>query len=154
MNNDEILEVILDEQKFPYGNMTLQERNYYLNILRNCKDICDSNNRVDETGSCELVSLNLEKQNNIVRINGFLSLGTEGKRENRWIEASMYLEPSRIVVDMRITRIGVNCVHKVYTVLDEFTLENDNLKRRSQYNYDMKNLYDNIENEEMKGRLK
>ena len=41
MSNNELLDIILDEQNFPCENMSKDERNYYLNILRNCKDICD-----------------------------------------------------------------------------------------------------------------
>ena len=43
---------------------------------------------------------------------------------------------------------------KVYTVLDEFSIVDDKLIRKSMYNYDMIAMYDEIKNEEMKGRLK
>jgi len=43
---NKLLDVILDEQKFPYEGMNIEERNCYLNIIRNCKDICDSQYKV------------------------------------------------------------------------------------------------------------
>ncbi len=150
MNKD----VLIDEQKFPYMNMTLEERNYYLNILRNCKDICDSDNKIDNQGKCELLRLMLKKENDIVRVEGFLTIGSNLKHENRCISADMYLSKDNIIVDMNIIRLSDSCEHKVYTVLDEFTLKDNVLKRRSQYNYDMKSLYNDIENEDMKGRLR
>ena len=62
-------EVLLDEQRFPYENMTLEERNCYLNIIRNCKDICDSENKVDGVNNCKLVELHLKKKLNKVSFN-------------------------------------------------------------------------------------
>lgn len=146
MNN----EGILDEQKFPYENMTLEERNYYINILKSCKDICDSINKVDNQSKCEIVSLNFKKEGNVINANGFLTIGSE----NRCIDANIYISKKNIIVDMQITRLLSNGTNEVYTVLDEFTVQNDKLKRFSQYNVDMKSLYDEIENKEMKGRLK
>ena len=43
MTEQERIQRILDEQNFPYLFMTLEERDFCLNILKNCKDICDSN---------------------------------------------------------------------------------------------------------------
>lgn len=143
-------EAILDEQKFPYENMTLEERNYYLNILRDCKDICDSNNKVDSQSKCEIVQLNLKKNDRVINANGFLSIGSE----KRCIDANIFIGKKSIFVDMQITRLLLNGENDVYTVSDEFIVENDNLKRISQYNTNMQSIYDEIENEEMKGRLK
>lgn len=141
---------ILDEQKFPYEGMSLEERNYYLNIIKNCKDISDTENKVGKISKCEILRLYFKKQDGIVNINGSLCIGNE----NRCINADIFFEKDSIVVDMLITRLCVQTEHKEYRVLDEFKLENDILKRRSQYNYNMKSIFDNIENEEMKGRLK
>lgn len=147
-------EVILDEQKFPYLWMTLEERNHYLNIIRNCKDICDTENKVDGVSNCELLQLSLKKENNIVSFNGFLTIGTDKVRENRTIEGDLFFDKKSAFVDYKITRLCIQDEHKEYRVLDEFKLEKDTLKRRSMYNYNMKSIYDTIENEEMKGKLR
>ena len=154
MTEQERIQRILDEQNFPYLFMTLEERDFCLNILKNCKDICDSNYKVDGEGKCELLQLSLKKNDNVISANGIMRIG----RENRCINADIFLKPNKIIVDSNITRLieneNGNVEAKSYTVLDEFAIENNKLKRRSQYNYDMKSLYDEIENEEMKGKLK
>lgn len=145
------IELILDEQIFPYEGMSLEERNYYLNIIRNCKDICDSENKVNLISKCEIVGLYFKKKdNNKINVNGSLKIGNE----NRCIDADIYVEKDSIIVDMLINRLCTKDTNKEYRVLDEFKIENDILKRRSQYNYNMISIFDNIENEEMKGRLR
>ena len=149
-----IVDIMLDEQNFPYENMSLEERNYYLNIIKNCKDICDSEHKIDGIAKCEIIRARLKKSLNEVNVDGIMRIG----KENRCINANIFLRPNKIIVDSNITRLIENesgsVEATVYTVLDEFTIENNKLKRRSQYNYDMKSLYDEIENEEMKGKLK
>ena len=66
----------------------------------------------------------------------------------------LFTEKERIIVDMLITRLCVDSNYKIYRVLDEFTLENNILKRRSSYNYDLKSSIEEVENVQMKGRLK
>lgn len=55
MIDNELMDRILDEQDFPYENMTLDERNYYLDIIKNCKDICDTDNKADGISTCEII---------------------------------------------------------------------------------------------------
>lgn len=141
---------ILDEQKFPYENMSLEERNYFINILSNCKDICDSKYKVDNYSECEIVQLSLKKDGDVINANGFLCIG-KNNIENRCIDANIYLNSNDILVEMQITRITSEDIVE-YTVFDKFTIENDILKRISKYE---NNEYsDIIENEEMKGKLK
>lgn len=144
-------ETILDEQKFPYIYMSLEERNQYLNIIRNCKDICDSENKVNDISKCEIIGMRLIKEDNDIIFNGMLKIGNE----NRTIEGRIFFDKNRIFVDSLITRVGMEKEHKIYTVLDEFKLEDTKIIRRSQYNYNMKSIYDIIDNDDdMKGRLK
>lgn len=143
-------EILLDEQRFPYVGMSLEERNYYLNIIKNCKETCDTENKVGKISKCEITRLHFKKQDGIVNVNGALNIGSE----NRWINADIFFEKDSIVVDMLITRLCAQTNHKEYRVLDEFKLENDILKRRSYYNYNMTSIFNNIDNEEMRGRLK
>lgn len=147
-------EAILDEQWFPYLGMTLEERNYYLNIIRHCKDICDTENKVDNVSKCELIELHLKKNNNVVSFNGSLTIGTDNLRENRTIEGDLFLEKDSVIVDYEIIRLCIKDEPKKYRVLDEFKIVKDKLQRRSMYNYNMKSIYDTIENEEMKGKLR
>ena len=153
-NNMDKYEYIIHDENFPGEGMTQEERDYCLNILENCKDICDSDNKVNGIGKCRLVRLRLKKEDNIVNVDGGLYIGNPNTGEARYINADIFFNPNSIIVDMKITRLGVECENKVYTVLDKFTLKNGNLNRRSLYNYDMKFMNNFVENEEMKGRLK
>lgn len=144
------IDILLDEKRFPCIGMSKDERNYCLNIIRNCKDICDTENKVNGISKCQIIEMHFRKENNDVRISGSLSINNEF----RTIEGYLYLEKDRILVDYKITRLCIANERKIYTVLDEFKLENDILKRRSQYNYNMKSLYTEINDETLKGRLR
>lgn len=150
MTNEELYKRILDEQDFPYMGMTLQDRNYYLNIIRNCKDIADTIHKVGDESKCKILKLSFKKDKNVVSINGFLTIGDE----NRCIDGYIFKEKDSIIVDMHITRLCVNDIHKEYTVLDRFKLENDTLKRRSRYNYEKISYCDDMKDELLKGRRK
>lgn len=130
------------------NNISKEEKNYYINIINNCKDICDSDNEVNNERKCKLVSLYFNKENDVITVSGYLKLSTE----NRTIYAYIFNKNNKIIVDMQITRLGDIKENKQYTVLDIFTINKKSVKRKSQYNYDMKNLEDVIELEKKKGR--
>ena len=156
MNNDinEEKKLILKEQNFPYIDMSIDERDFCIKILSLCKDINDSNYKVDNNGKCEIVQMYFKKQGNVINANGALVLSSSSYSEKRWIDAYIYTEKEKIVVDMKVERLGIKDKNRVYTVLDEFELKNDKLQRKSCYTYDMKNIYDTVEDEYVKGRLK
>ena len=141
------IDILLDEEKFPCIGMTKDERNSCLNIIKNCKDICDTENKVDGNNKCEIVEMHFKKENNVIIFSGSLSIGGE----YRTIEGHFYIGKDSIIVDSKITRLCIQTDRKEYTVLDEFKLENNTLKRRSQYNYNMKSLYDEITGISLKG---
>ena len=152
--NDKKKEEMFKEQRFPYLNMSIEERDFCIEILKNCKDISDSDNKVDGTANCDLVQMKFSKEDDgSIHANGVVSIGNN-KPENRCIDADIFISNSSIIVDMLVTRLMVEDKNKEYRVLDEFKYENNVLRRKSLYNYDMKNLYENIDNEKMKGRLK
>lgn len=147
MENDK---KIIEEQFFKYECMSYEEMKFYLNnIIKNCKDICDSINTVDGKTICDIVDIVFRKNNNLISFNGFLSIGSE----NRCIDGIIYEEKCKYIVDMHITRLCVECENKEYRVVDEFFIEKNQLKRRSFYNYNMESSYETIEDKKMKGRL-
>ena len=141
------IDILLDEEKFPCIGMSKDERNYCLNIIKNCKDICDTENKVDDINKCEIVEMHFRKDNNVIIFSGSLSIGGE----YRTIEGHFYIGKDSIIVDSKITRLCVETDRKEYTVLDEFKLEKNSLKRRSQYNYNMENLYTKVTGISLKG---
>ena len=66
----------------------------------------------------------------------------------------MNLEKDKIIVDMLVTRLCTSDKLKKYRVMDEFSIIDNRLQRRSRYNYDIKSIYTDIDDNEMKGRLK
>ena len=149
MSNNELLDIILEEQYFPCENMSKDERNYYLNILRNCKDICDTDSKVNGVAKCEIIQTRLIKKEEFVTFNGMMVISGE----SRSMSGLIFVKEDSIIVDMQVTRYFDNG-HKAYTTLDEFKLKDNKLIRRSQYNYTMDSIIEEIENEEMKGKLK
>ena len=142
---------ILNEQYYRFHDIDKSEGKYYLDIIKHCKDICDTNHVIDGSKNCEIVEMSFKKEGNKIKVNGSLTIGDK-IRENRIIEADMFLDSDKVIVDMLITRLGVS--KKQYRVLDEFSIVDNKLQRRSQYNYDMKSIYTDIDDNEMKGRLK
>ena len=148
------LDQILDEQRFPYVGMSLEERNYYLNIIKHCKDICDTENIVDSQNECELVELRLKKEEDVINFSGSLTIGTDNISENRTIVGKMFLKKDCVVVIYEITRLCVDCINKVYSVVDKFELKDDKLKRKSNYSYTTKKVSVEINDEELKGKIR
>lgn len=147
-------EKILKEHYFPHLFMSSYERDFCLKILSNCKDISDSDHKIGNIGKCDIVEMRFKKENDIVRANGSLVIGNEDIQEYRTIDSEIFINEDNIIVDMLVTRLMTEDEHKQYRVLDQFKLENNVLKRRSIYNYDMKSIYDVVKDDEMKGRLK
>lgn len=144
-------QLILDEQYFPYYNMTLEERNFYLKLLRNCKDICSTEQKVNNQDKCEIVEMSLRKNDeNDIYAQGSLIINGEV----RCIDADIFKDDKKIFVDMHVTRLCNESSKKEYRVLDIFEIQSNKLKRTSEYNYDMKKDTNELSDKEIKERLK
>lgn len=144
-------QLILDEQYFPYYNMTLEERNFYLKLLRNCKDICSTEQKVNNQDKCEIVEMSLRKNDeNDIYAQGSLIINGEV----RCIDADIFKDDKKIFVDMHVTRLCNESSKKEYRVLDIFEIQSNKLKRTSEYNYDMKKNTNELNDKEIKERLK
>lgn len=144
-------QLILDEQYFPYYNMTLEERNFYLKLLRNCKDICSTEQKVNNQDKCEIVEMSLKKNDeNDIYAQGSLIINGEV----RCIDADIFKDDKKIFIDMHVTRLCNESSKKEYRVLDIFEIQSNKLKRTSEYNYDMKKNINELSDEEIKERLK
>ena len=149
MIDKEFSDKVLDEQRFPCENMSKDERNYYLNILRNCKDICNSENKVNSIGKCEILETRLIKKEEFITCNGIMTISGESRSMSGFI----FIKEDSVIVDMQVTRY-FDDGQTSYSTLDKFKLKDNKLIRRSQYNYNMDSIIEEIENEEMKGKLK
>lgn len=141
---------LLDEKLFPHEGMSYEEMQFYLNnIIKNCKDICDTVYKVDNKSTCDVVEMKFKKNNKKIDFNGSVSIGSE----KRFVDGYIYIEKNDIVVDMHIIRLCVECENKEYRVLDQFKLYNKQLKRKSFYNYNIGSSLEDIEDEQVKGKL-
>ena len=151
MDEEEKRKRILEEQYFTAENMTYEEKHFYLNILKLCKDIINSENKVAGVEKCDFIQIDLKKNTDgSIHANGSVSISYE----NRFIDARIYFSDARIMVIMDVERIAYQGNHKKYQIIDEFRIEDNKLKRKSRYNYNMKEIEEIVENEEMKGRLR
>ncbi len=136
MNDDINEEVIYDNEQFPNLNMTVDEKNFYLNeIVRKCKDICDTENKVANKSKCDILRMWFKKENDIIYIDGYLTIGDDKTHENRYVTGSIYRTEDEIVSSMDITRLCVDDDNKEYTVIDKFKPINGKLSRESEYFY-------------------
>ena len=147
--------ILLDEQKFPCFDMTKEERDMYLNIIYHCKDICDTENRVGTYSKCKIHEMVLRRKGNSVTFNGILSIGEDKDKtfEGRCIRGELYVDKDMILVYMNVERFK-NIEQREYSVVDEFKLENDVLKRKTRYDYIESDIIENIKDEKMKGLIK
>lgn len=133
--------------------ITRNERDTYLNLIKNCKDIADSEHKIDGEGNCEIIKMYFEKKNGEITINGILSIGSKTK-EKRCIDGYIYVEENSLLVDMHIVRVCADTLFDEYCVVDEFKKVNGTLIRESYYDYDMKKIKTKIKNEEIEGKIK
>lgn len=136
MNHREQLEL---EKQYSFFNLTDEEELFYLSIIKNCKEITDSKNKVGIGCVGNIVRGELEKKEDIVEFQcGVAYLDPNGVKENRWISGYIYIIKGDVYVEMKVERI--NCVkgEKCYTALDRFIVKNEKITgRQTSYNKDI-----------------
>lgn len=144
-NNEERVNIIFEHNRIASENMTEEERNIYIKVLENCKDICDTENKIGNVGKGEIIKGRLRKEDDKVYFSAFVTYyDLESEiRENRCVDGIIYLDNDRLLVDMHVERLCIKDEHKTYMVLDKFYLENDRTVRESSYNYEVKDNYKN-----------
>ena len=145
--------ILLDEQKFPYFDMSKEERDSYLNVISHCKDIYETENKLGSSSKCKMHKMVLRKQGSAVTFNGILSLGEDKIYENRCIRGELYVDKDMILVYMNVERLG-NVEPKMYSVADKFKLQNDILIRKTKYDYINKDIIEEVKDEKVKGLIK
>lgn len=151
MTEEERKKRILEERYFTSENMTYEEKHNYLSVIRCCKDVSSSINKVNGKSKCKLIEMILKKEpNGTITANGPIALDSE----NRWLYATIILNNNSILVNMEITRIMYTGENKVYNVTDEFTLEDGKIIRKSHYNFNSKEFVETFESEKVKGLIK
>ena len=132
---------ILKERYVNYSNMDKREGDYYLEILNNCKDICDSEQVINGQNKCKIVTATIIKKDaQWLTFNCALTLGDEA----RTIYGDIYTKKNSVIVDMHVERILAHDERSIYTVLDRFEIKDDKVTRKSYYNYNMQETKERI----------
>ena len=141
MNREEILK----EQYFPSKGLSIDERDFLLDLLSYCKDISDSK-YCDKVGRVVQLSMDKEKDN-LVHISGAVAY----KNENRMIDGDVIYYKDSIVFDTKMTRLCYDGIDKEYMVLDIFKPTSDGYELVSRYNNDSIEYKKKID---MKGKIR
>ena len=140
---------VVDEQFYIKEHMTEEEFYYYLKLFENCKDICDSNYKVNGNGKCEILRFHLNKvEPGIITLNSIVYIG----KENRIVNGYIFERGTKTVIDIYVERLLVN-KDKTYRTVDIFKEKDDKLIRTSCYNHE-KETVEEIDKIEMKEKLK
>lgn len=126
-------EEILLEQYFPYQNMELEERDYYLNLLLNTKDISDSDilKNEDSKSSFEIVTMSLKKTPEFITFNGAIA----NEEETRMVDGIIIKKGNSYAVISNVYRLNelLEEDEKDYSITDKFTFKGNKLYRKSAY---------------------
>ena len=134
--------------------MTKEEKNIYLYLIQNCKEITDSIISVDGFRNFNILSMHLYKNGDEIHTNGYGSIGIDDNHENRYIYVNIRLKKQEIIVEMDVERLCVEDELKKYKIVDTFYIENGNLKRISEYSFDNKTDIVDINDEKVRGMIK
>ena len=131
---------ILSEQLYPYSNLTLEERNFYLNLLLHTKEISDSQNNVSDNSktnydieylnlSCFLKNKN--KENALIDFEGTIT----NRDENRIIRGTIFKHKHKYTVNTSFYRTSgyIDEDECDFKVIDEFDLTKGKVTRQAIY---------------------
>ena len=141
MNKEEILK----EEYFRSINMSIEERDFILELLSNCKDI--KNSKYSET-SGKIVELSMKKEtDNLINLSGSVAYDNE----NRTLQGTVMYYKDNIIFRNKMTRLCYEGEDKEYFVLDTFS--------PTDIGYDVVSYYSNDKTEyknelNMKGKVK
>lgn len=120
---------VLEEQYYVGINMSYEEKQKYLELMKKCREISDTLYPVGDVTYGDIVEITFEKLEDEIKFNGSVNYSSENISENRSIYGYICFEKESIIVDMFITRLCVK-ENNEYSTVDEFK----NGKIKSFYN--------------------
>ena len=126
---------ILTEQNFPYKNLKYDERSFYLNLILNSKELCDSELSLNDKSSSkyELVCLALDNQGSSVKFDGCIANEDERRMIYGYI-TRLSLNKYRVHMTVyRLCDIIFEDDDKEYTVDETFKFKDKSVVRCSTY---------------------
>lgn len=122
---------IIFEENFPSENMNIDVRNLCLALIGNSKELTASPRVVDPSEPFDIVTMHLNKKNNIVFFNGLIS----SKVENKFIDGKIYVVNGKYYIKTNVYRLYeyLEDDDRDYNLEEEFELLDDSLIRRTVY---------------------
>jgi hypothetical protein len=122
---------IIFEQYFPSENMNEDTRNLCLSLIGQSKEFTDSPKVVDNSEPFDFVSMSLNKRNNIVTFNGFISNGIE----NKFLDGRIVKSNNCYFLKTNVYRLYeyLDDDERQYSLDEKFELLDDCLVRKTLY---------------------
>lgn len=114
------------ELYFRYQNLSKEEGDFYLDVLRRCKEVSDS--EYGPNGSYDIVEMLIARDEQGVIFNGSMSNGTE----NRFIHGSIANKLVKTYVDLNVERL-CDVPEREFNVLEVFNFKHSEVKRDTYY---------------------
>ncbi len=90
---------LIYETRFRYDGLNEEDGDFYLNVIRNTKEVMDSiHNACNGPCNYDIVVMSLHKIDNTVRFSGAIS----NECENKWLNGVIY-DGDKIIVESEIT---------------------------------------------------
>lgn len=123
----ELKDELLFELYFRYKNLTKEEGDFYLDVLRKCKEVVDSDHGFNT--KYDIVEMSLSKlDDESVLFNGSMTNGSE----NRFISGNIVNRRNKTYVTMNIERL-CDEENRYYSSLDVFTFKHSEVRRDTYY---------------------
>ena len=118
---------LIYEMYFRYKNMSKEDGDFYLDVLRHSKEITDS--AYGYKPQYDIVEMSLMSTENGIRFNGSITNGME----NRYITGTMISRLNKTFVDISVERLLGDIPNREYNAVEVFKFKRDEVERRTCY---------------------
>ena len=118
---------LIYEMYFRYKNMSKEDGDFYLDVLRHSKEITDS--AYGYKPQYDIVEMSLMSTENGIRFNGSITNGME----NRYITGTMISRLNKTFVDISVERLLGDITNREYNAVEVFKFKRDEVERRTCY---------------------
>ena len=118
---------LIYEMYFRYKNMSKEDGDFYLDVLRHSKEITDS--AYGYKPQYDIVEMSLMSTENGIRFNGSITNGME----NRYITGTMISRLNKTFFDINVERLLGDIPNREYNAVEVFKFKRDEVERRTCY---------------------
>ncbi len=121
-----IIDELVYESYFRYQNLSKEEGDFYLDVLRRCKEVSAS--EYGPNGNYDIVEMLIAKDEQGIIFNGTMSNGSE----NRFIHGCIGNRLVKTYVDLNVERL-CDVPEREFNVLEVFNFKHGEVKRDTYY---------------------